>query len=573
MKQVVYQGSNKKYVMLTFDYLTDSAWDINEDRILLSNILAHNVSITTYHIDDILNNLHIYHINTKEATIDDRLYFLHTDVLVIDNLDDQTIKTTMDILNRNRNMNLCQGDFIRIVYSGEQHEMLTPHFLSYVARCNIGSTQYAFIYPSGTTRRDSKYGEWYDYYITSNSIHGQKAIGYITTDAGLDMNTWYNYLNPYGAKPKMNITISVYDNYVDAINDNEGIWLLAYGLHIKTPDYYINNPKVKLHAELYKDTLIVMDNVIGYTSIKNTLLQSDSIFRNTDVITVNQYNIKNSSNDLINYNSSRGYGVNKWMKLLLVNKNKLQNMKYNRDSYDGCYNIKLDYCMSSTKKTSLYTKISKNRQGLLGVSSYIVPFEKDGDSHIKSIEFLNRYLETDPNNRTLQEEVIQNYISYCLMNKIDASEDDVLVAWFKRATLNASTDEEKLKAAYTKLKDNLIDEYRNVKIYMEATKLTDKQPIPAVKLDKILSTNPGKIISFNWTDHQLQNIEFYRLDAPIRYTTLDINYCFRKGKGSQVMIYNGKCECKNLIDKTKNELNLDLDNIIKLDLESRKRGR
>ena len=571
MKQVVYQGSNKKYVMLTFDYLTDSDWDEtkNEDRILLNNILVHNVSTTDLNVDYIMNNLYVHHIETKETRIDEELYYLHTDVLIIDNLDDRTIRTIMDILNRNRNMYLCQGDIIHTEYFNSQHEMLTPHFLAYVARCNIGSTNQALLFPTNSTRKNTKYTEWFDYYITSRPVHGQKAIGYIT-ETNLNINSWYNYLNPYGNRQKLNITISVYDNYAEAINDNEGTWLLVYGLHIKTPDYYINDPRIKIHAELYNNTLIVMDNIKGYASIKDTLLQSEHIFRNLDVMTVNQYNLKNYSNDLIVCNSSRGYGNYRWMKLLLVNKNKIKGMKSDRNAYDGCYNIRVDYHFNDIKKISLYTKISKNRQGLNGTSSYIIPFEIDKDIHNQSISLLNRYLEVD--NRNLQDEIMQEYISSCLIND-DSEEGDVLVKWFKRATLNASTDEEKLKNAYTKLKDNLIEEYRNVKIYMEATKLTDKQPIPAVKLDKILSTNPGKIISFNWTDHQLQNIEFYRLDAPIRYTTLDINYCFRKGKGSQAMIYSGKCECKNLMDKTKNELNLDLDNIIKLDLESRKRGR
>ena len=60
MKQVVYQGSNKKYVMLTFDYLTDSDWDEtkNEDRILLNNILVHNVSTTDLNVDYIMNILY-----------------------------------------------------------------------------------------------------------------------------------------------------------------------------------------------------------------------------------------------------------------------------------------------------------------------------------------------------------------------------------------------------------------------------------------------------------------------------------------------------------------------------------
>ena len=121
MKQVVYQGSNKKYVMLTFDYLTDSDWDEtkNEDRILLNNILVHNVSTTDLNVDYIMNNLYVHHIETKETRIDEELYYLHTDVLIIDNLDDRTIRTIMDILNRNRNMYLCQGDIIHTEYFAE----------------------------------------------------------------------------------------------------------------------------------------------------------------------------------------------------------------------------------------------------------------------------------------------------------------------------------------------------------------------------------------------------------------------------------------------------------------------
>lgn len=571
MKQIVYQGNNKKYIMLTFDYLTDSSWDEtkNEDRILLNNILVHNVNTTDLNVDYIMNNLYVHHIETKETRIDEELYYLHTDVLIIDDLDDRTIRIIMDILNRNRNMYLSQGDIIRTEYFSSQHEMLTPHFLAYVARCNIGSTNQALLFPTNTTRKNTKYTEWFDYYITSRPVHEHKAIGYIT-DTNLDINSWYNYLNPHGSRPKLNITISVYDNYAEAINDNEGTWLLVYGLHIKTPDYFINDPRIKIHAELYNNTLIVMDNIKGYASIKGTLLQSEHIFRNLDVITVNQYNLKSQSNDLISYNSSRGYSNYRWMKLLLVNKNKIQGMKSDRNAYDGCYNIKVDYHFNGIKKISLYTKVSKNRQGLNGMSSYIIPFEIDKDIHNQSISLLNRYLEVD--NRDLKDEIMQEYISSCLIND-DNEEGDVLVKWFKRATLNASTDEEKLKIAYTKLKDNLIEEYRNVKIYMEATKLTDKQPIPSVRLDKTLSTNPSKIISFNWTNHRLQNVEYYRLETPIDYTTLDVNYYYRKGRGPQAMIYNGKCECKNLVDKTKNELYLNLDNIIKIDLENRKRGR
>ena len=158
-----------------------------------------------------MNNLYVHHIETKETRIDEELYYLHTDVLIIDNLDDKTIRTIMDILNRNRNMYLCQGDIIHTEYFNSQHEMLTPHFLAYVARCNIGSTNQALLFPTNSTRKNTKYTEWFDYYITSRPVHGQKAIGYIT-DTNLNINSWYNYLNPYGNRQKFVSHLTYYSH-------------------------------------------------------------------------------------------------------------------------------------------------------------------------------------------------------------------------------------------------------------------------------------------------------------------------------------------------------------------------
>ena len=46
------------------------------------------------------------------------------------------------------------------------------------------------------------------------------------------------------------------------------------------------------------------------------------------------------------------------------------------------------------------------------------------------------------------------------------------------ASSNAQSDEEKLKIAYERLKEELVREYKEVEIYLEHNNMANKKPVP-----------------------------------------------------------------------------------------------
>lgn len=377
------------------------------------------------------------------------------------------------------------------------------------------------------------------------------------------LRKYFQYSQDLTTMGGQEIKIGIYNNVVDAVNDNVSTWYAIWPAYPYT-DVYRRSVGLKdepIYADLIKNTVIFSDNINGFNSIKNELYSSPVLFDNYPYIYVNQYHLwLNQLVDISQYNYGHPDGI---LTLGLLNHSRITELCFNNTITGPNSKIEINMKYPLTNGTLNHMWVScQCRSGHIGSGSvaWAVPYMKDKDYHIKAIKFL-RDLHTlgDINgsgSAAIAQRLVNNYYNYCLLGKEKEEElhgDDVLDTWFSSCVSNSYKEQEQLKQAYINLKKNLEREYKETTLYLKNTDLSKMKPIPSLTLSKDIHRNVEKHISFRMDERKFSQLNGRHLTKTITDVTPVINWVLKRTKHEPMFIvtrmedfYDTKNNCLNL---------------------------
>ena len=410
---------------------------------------------------------------------------------------------------------------------------------------------------------------WFVYQAQNQNKHNHAVLG-ISTDA-IGYNKYIGNNNYYyGSLPQYPIEVAIYDNSAEAINEKGGYWIKTAHLSTTNQDYGIahNVPKCKLNAFICGGALIVSDNINGITSIRDRLLSNTNIINNIDIITVNQYSLVSQNNGNI-LSLSTGSGVNhntpryKTLTLMLMNKDRIIDVTPNNrrnNLIDGT----IQYARNKKQKAQFRIIINRQFDQMYGMGdgwSFIIPFEKEKETHLETMDLLSRFMMLYDENDI--EEIREKYFYSMLLNTNAEAKDDVLMDWFRKCSATARSDEEKLRDAYNVLKEGLVKEYQDIEKYLAANNFNDKKPVPAIRVEEEFTHSPLNKLGFEFETETIAAINYTRLDKAVENKFISLKYMIpwidRRGEKGFV---KGRMPLAKFYDKTNNIVVLNSNKII-----------
>ena len=570
MKQIIYSGLNSKCFILTASMVEDHPFDRQNARQVMkwfvSQTLGNFMSTRSELYETIENNLIITPVESRPITFDGQDYFLNTS-LVVYKLPDRTSRDVAQLLgNRSfRDKKFPLTDAVRMPRVG-------------IFKAITGEGYYT---SKLMVREDIRNGnDWDNYFChcaTLDNKFNHKVLGISTDAAGYHK---YNGLNSYyyGALPQFQIEVAIYDNDAAAINDEDNYWIRTAHLSTINQDYgaAYGLGKTKFHAFTLGGALFISDNVNGAQSIRTKLMDNQHYFEQFDIITINQYSLGNRNNGNIIMGSSAN-GINhstprvRALNMLLMNRDKIKEIRPNNRSHT--LDASIVYTKSKMQHIAYRLHVERFFENLYGIGegyTYIIPFAKDEDIHLKAVDLLGEFAYADTNAKV---DFLKDKYFFQLLVKDDGTQGpDVLMEWFKRCSATAKSDAEQLREAYNNLKAGLVKEYQDIEKYLAANNFSDKKPVPAIKLEEEFERSPLKKVSFDFGSETITSINYTQLDKPVSTKFMLMNYMIpwvdRRGVKGYV---KGNTLLSKYYDKASNCIVLNSDKIVAEHLERRAR--
>ena len=298
------------------------------------------------------------------------------------------------------------------------------------------------------------------------------------------------------------------------------------------------------------------------------MLSNTGIMNKLDIITVNQYSLVSQNNGNI-LSLTTGNGVNhntpryKTLTLMLMNKDRIIDITPNNrrtDSIDGT----IQYAKNKKQKAQFRAVINRQFDQTYGMGdawSFIIPFEKEKETHLETMDLLSRFMTLHDENDI--EEIREKYFYSMLLNANAAAEDDVLMDWFRKCSATAKSDEEKLRDAYNVLKEGLVKEYQDIEKYLAANNFNDKKPVPAIRVEEEFAHSPLNKLGFEFETEVIAAINYTRLDKAVENKFISLKYMIpwmdRRGEKGFV---KGRMPLAKFYDKTNNTVVLNSNKII-----------
>lgn len=565
MKKTVYSGLSTKCLIMTSCVMERQPY--NEDRAkkvmewFLRSSLGNYIGTTNSIYMTMAQNINPILAETKIITYNNEQLFLNTYIIVYKLPE----KTSRDVVTTYMNRSLRNLQF------PTNEEMGDPIVGLFKIIGGDGGYSSKLIVHENVTRQSEELIGWFCHRSQNPTKHEYAVLGISTDAIGYNKYSGTNS-HYYGSLPQYQIEVAIYDNSADAINEKGGFWVKTTHLSTFSQDYGMapNIHKCKLKAYLYKGVLIVGDNTTGITSIKDRIEAMPELINNADMVAVNQYSLIASNNGCL-FSSSVGSGINhntirfRCLTLLLMNKDKIieasPNIRPNDRSLDGM----LIYTKNKMQKLQFRISVIRGLDTVysMGESVFVIPFEKDKDTHLLALELLHTYLASG-----LQEGMKDRYFYNLLLKEDQTVKDDVLMDWFRKCSATAKSDEEKLRDAYQKLKQGLVEEYQSIEKYLAANNFGDKKPVPAVRLEEEFAKSPLKKLAFDFEKEIITDINFTRLDKAIENKFITLKYIIpwtdrRMTKG----FVKGQVPLAKFYDKVNNVVVLNSQKIVKEHIE------
>lgn len=562
MKRTIYSGLNTKCLILAATVVEQNPYNEFVAKKTMEWFIEHTIGgffgTTSATFNDMIHNVNPILAETRPVTYNNQDYYLNTYVISYKLPE----RTNREILNSLFNRSMRGSRFP------------TDGGITYpkigIFKCLSGDGTYTSkLVTDANLEYVDDWQSWFTYQAQNQNKHNHAVLGISTDVIGYNKyignNSYY-----YGSLPQYQIEVAIYDNSAEAINEKAGYWIKTAHLSTINQDYGIahNVPKCKLNAFIYGGALIVSDNINGITSIKDKLLSNTDIINNIDVITVNQYSLVSQNNGNI-LSLSTGSGVNhntpryKTLTLMLMNKDRIIDVTPNNrrtNSIDGT----IQYAKNKKQKAQFRIVINRQFDQMYGMGdgwAFIVPFEKEKETHLETMDLLSRFMTLYDEND--MEEIREKYFYSMLLNTNTEVKDDVLMDWFRKCSATAKSDEEKLRDAYNVLKEGLVKEYQDIEKYLAANNFNDKKPVPAIRVEEEFTHSPLNKLGFEFETEVIAAINYTRLDRAIENKFISLKYMIpwidRRGEKGFV---KGRIPLARFYDKTNNVVVLNSNKII-----------
>lgn len=151
------------------------------------------------------------------------------------------------------------------------------------------------------------------------------------------------------------------------------------------------------------------------------------------------------------------------------------------DDYDNAFTGKATCRIKKNFKTTY--SISKRDSGGTFNGEYLVPYSPEENLSLKALYYINKIII----NRPLCIDSVNKYND--LLFKRGYDENDILLKWFDFCSGTNKNNNMKIINAYKDMRDNLVEEYKQLGYYMNNYDFTKCNPIPKIKIDKKLENN------------------------------------------------------------------------------------
>lgn len=562
MNKLLYKGSYKNVFYITLHYINKKAYNENEDKAIFMWVLKNITNQCNLDLCEILKGTKIYNVSNNLINYKNDFYTVHNDVIVIQEKKDKIY----EIINY-----LLYGKTQIIPNSWEYVYNNIKYSFSELI-CMLGSIKALSSFQgSFTYKKDMKDDTENLYYKREiyDILKKQWELIPLEKEQVINIGTDSNNINSildtlYAGETSSDntITITLNDNYKDAFNDSKNKWIKINNVYEKRDEIRRFRNGLKLNAHFLLDSLILVDSNKSYNDIKDSLKDYIKI-KPFSIIYINQLNLTSSMIEAPSYfkipfgmsrNDVNCLYPSNALTIYLPNIDKISNFKLSSDydfiteNYNKYYSFA--YEMKYDKKVKLYMIMTEpNKLSNLNYETIILPYKKNDNIHIKSLEALvNLYKEDDESKQSILK---QQILSYIPQDEVDYKNKDILDIWFKQNIKNAKTDKEKLIKSYITLKRNLLKEYDNAKTYLDNINMKNKLPIPNIKTDKKgmkIINNKFKLIS---SKGSLDFINDKKLKVGLCYTYPKVLYMINK--------YNPTCKSVKLskfYDKRNNSIYL-----------------
>lgn len=300
----------------------------------------------------------------------------------------------------------------------------------------------------------------------------------------------------------------------------------------------LNNVPSKLKVKILnnpKHTLALYDSSIGEDIIDNKSNQFIIDANNKiccDLMIINQFGLKNLQSQFlyINYLSNSTLTNSYRPKILilpLINKQRITQILFRDNGYNSKKEATIRYKNGGKDDKTIKIPVIKSLPNIGNEYINILPisYNEGTDIFDKTISIIEEMIHFTPiNDRQDTDSFTSLFNEYISTFLPDVNTEDPLIRWFKQATMNNETDEEKLLTAYKNLRKNLITEYNNTKIYMEHIDMSNKMPIPSINIEPYFKKNVEKKFAMNIISNNYNVINNIELRTPILHTNFLLSY-------------------------------------------------
>lgn len=350
------------------------------------------------------------------------------------------------------------------------------------------------------------------------------------------------------------IRVGIYNNIAEAFDQDMHFLKAAFLL---PHTYYWSRSwevgKTKLKAFFLKNTLIVADNNTVVDTLMPHLVDSQSFLNEYDIIYINQYTQTHSNGHILINPSSTGANniMLKCAGLTILNKERITGYRPDR-GYENTRTYLSGTVMYKTRNRTFNYTMKMYPNEPTRISHYILPYEKDSEALVESFKYIDEMMHL--RDGELLSSKLQDYPVKFLITADES--DDVLVKWFNMASSNAQSDEEKLKIAYERLKEELVREYKEVEIYLAHNNMANKKPIPAIELGDTVARSIRKKVSFGKLPRRLHSVGRQELNNAINYDVTNVAFMLPNKRGKDKFYFRGNTTLDKLYNKKTNVITI-----------------
>lgn len=549
MKEI-YSGPRMGVGVLVITYV-----DVNPE-INKRNVLGYASYALNQMDPESLSQEHIYELDTNEFYLEDTAYYLHNAIYVLQGV--------CGLLR-------CQNDYVisRISRMGSMPEVIQVGTFDIVSSPIL--MRFNWFYANTKTNMSSYIGQEHPVYNQRELVNKlatleqydhrpHMCIGIGTNTKGEAGRLCEEINRRFNSNYNPNFKIGIFNNMADAINETTYYWIESLGGGYGNKYCGVAYPYNPMYAIYLNNVLILSDSRNGLKYVTTLLKDKLAIQDAYNIIVLNQYHIGKA---IIRFDNTRSAMFNRVLSMGLINKNKIIKVmdKDQGEGFRHCRGLvtyQVNPKIPPIKLELIVTKLDREEYNT-AIDYWLIPYTDDGQYAIESIKLLNDIIGCDWTQRDNFRIPFVKYLWEVLMS-INNNDLDPLSIWFNMCVNEAANNKNNLMKAYERLRDELLLEYHDVKIYLDNNDFSKKKPVPSVTIDEHFKTNINKTFGFDTQEQTYNTLNGKSLLTPIktRYTVMKYWLPLKKSIGKSLV---GCVDIMSLYQSNMNNIDITFDKI------------